>query len=120
LPAGLVPCTVFWLVADGKVVGTASLRHVLNDALRKEGGHLGYCIHPSRRGQGLMKGFAPLLLDAARSRGIDRMLVTCADTNAASARVIEAMGGVLHGTFVSDTLHPGELCRRYWIDVGQG
>jgi predicted acetyltransferase len=64
-----------------------------------------------------MRAFAPLLLDAARERGIERLLVTCADTNTASARVIESMGGLLEARFVSKRLHPGELCRRYWVDL---
>jgi predicted acetyltransferase len=53
------------------------------------------------------------MLDEARGLGLDRVLVTCADGNVASARTIERQGGVLED--VRDT----ELgrARRYWITL---
>ena len=36
---------------DGCLVGMISIRLALNDFLRKEGGHIGYCIRPSERGK---------------------------------------------------------------------
>lgn len=48
----------------------------------------------------------------ARSMGVDRVLVTCDDTNVGSATVIERCGGSLH-SFV--TGRDGNLMRRYWI-----
>jgi len=53
------------------------------------------------------------VLPKARALGLDRVLVTCDDTNLASARTIEKAGGVLED--VRDT----ELgrTRRYWITL---
>jgi predicted acetyltransferase len=53
------------------------------------------------------------VLIEARTRGLDRVLMTCADGNVPSARVIERHGGVLED--VRDT----ELgrTRRYWIEL---
>jgi len=53
------------------------------------------------------------VLAAAGTHGLDRVLITCADDNVASARVIEHHGGVLED--VRDT----ELgrTRRYWVSL---
>ena len=47
---GFVPQTTFWLVDSATCLGRLSLRHHLNDALRRSAGHIGYEIRPSRRG----------------------------------------------------------------------
>jgi predicted acetyltransferase len=51
------------------------------------------------------------VLPHARALGLDKVLVTCNDSNLASARVIEKAGGVLED--VRDTEHG--CTRRYWI-----
>ncbi len=52
LPAAQVPAT--FLVADigGEIVGRSSIRHVLNDFLEREGGHIGYGVLPGHRRRG--------------------------------------------------------------------
>lgn len=114
LPAGFVPSTEYWLLVNGKLVGTASLRHELNEFLTNEGGHIGYCIRPSERGKGYMTAFAKLLLAEARTRGIDDVLMTCLASNVASQRIITKLGGVLEDQRPSRRT-PGELLQRYWI-----
>lgn len=114
VPSGLVPSTLRWVVDDddpGTVLGTISLRHELNDYLRREGGHIGYAVRPTARGRGVATAALGLLLEVCRTRGIDPVLVTCLDSNLASARTIEHQGGVLEGT-VSDL-------RRYWISLAR-
>jgi len=49
----------------------------------------------------------------ASGTGLDQLLVTCHDDNPASARVIEANGGVLED--VVDDIFGGGPLRRYWI-----
>ncbi len=58
LPKGHVPCSVYWLVRNGRIVATARLRSRLNEELTHEGGHIGYEVRPSER----RKGYATLLL----------------------------------------------------------
>src|SRR5262245_33589998 len=43
-----------FLVADvgGVIVGRSSLRHELNDDLRRNGGHVGYGVRPAHRRRG--------------------------------------------------------------------
>lgn len=111
-PAGRVPATYWWVVEDGEVLGAISLRHELNDFLARAGGHIGYGIRPSARRRGLAGWALAQVLVTAREMGLERVLVTCADTNVPSARTIEGAGGVLQDLAVTE-LGP---TRRYWID----
>jgi predicted acetyltransferase len=108
-PAGLVPDTKVWITREQTYLGAVSLRHRLNDFLLDEGGHIGYSVRPSAQGRGIATWALAATLDRARSMGIERALLTCEETNPASARVIEKCGGVLED--VRGTM------RRYWIDL---
>lgn len=111
LPAGRVHCDYFWIAepADA-VIGFLAVRHSLdNDFLRREGGHIGYSVRPSRRREGHASRALGLALDHARTLCLARVLVTCDETNEASARTIERQGGVFE-SHVNDK-------RRYWIDL---
>ena len=113
MPDGRVPCSYWWMVEDGRVLGAIALRHQLDDLLADAGGHIGYGVRPGARRRGLATWALGQVLPRAAHRGLDRVLVTCAVDNTASARTIEHHGGVLDD--VRDTAL-GRL-RRYWIDL---
>lgn len=115
-----VPFSVFWLVEGASFIGQLNLRHRLNDWLLQEGGHVGYGIRPSRRGQGFGKLILRLGLAECRCLGLARVLVTCADDNLASARIIEANGGELENVIPDPADHGGTPVRRYWIELASG
>lgn len=114
LDAGRVRAEFLVAEADGVPVGRVSIRCALNDFLLNEGGHIGYGVAAEFR----RRGFATQILRQSVTRlaaaGVSRILVTCADANAASARVIERCGGQLEDL---RTAHNGTLTRRYWIDA---
>lgn len=105
----MVPQTLYWLYVDGVPVGIGKLRHRLTERLREEGGHCGYAIRPSRRGQGYGKLLLKLMLDKARELQIDRLLLTVANHNTPSIHVALANGGVIEK--VNDQRH------YIWIDL---
>lgn len=107
LPEGYVPQTIYWLYIDGHPVAYGKLRHELNDKLLVYGGHIGYMVRPGERGKGYGKLFLSELLKAARTKGIDNVLVTCDADNARSRSVVERNNGVL------EEINNG-ICR-YWI-----
>ncbi|WP_300678990.1 GNAT family N-acetyltransferase [Nocardioides sp.] len=103
----------FWITDDADLlVGFVQVRHALNDRLRVRGGHIGYSVRRSRQGEGHATRALGLALVHARGLGLDRVLITCDDTNAGSIRVIEANGGVLAD--VTDGV------RRSWVPTPPG
>jgi predicted acetyltransferase len=115
LPPMRAPQRHYWLVRGGRILGTARLRHPLNDELRQEGGNIGYDVRPSERGKGYATRLLRLLLDQARSEGLRSVLLTCNKENLASRRVIEKNRGVLVGEGVSD--ETGKEILRYRIEL---
>lgn len=113
----VIPATHLWAIADDEFVGRLSIRHVLNDALRIEGGHVGYDTVPSFRGRGVATEMLRHALPIARTLGLTSVLITCDDTNSRSIRVIERNGGVLIDT---KELAPNRPLKRYYaIDLTQ-
>lgn len=110
-PGGRVQSTTLWLVDGDEYLGRISIRHVLTDALRVFGGHIGYDIRPSRRGQGLGTQMLRLALPHANALGIDPALLTCDVENPASWRMMERCGATREGTFE----YEGTLRYRYWL-----
>lgn len=112
IPEGRVPAAYRWIVEDGRVVGTITLRLALDDLLLETGGHIGYAVEPGSRRRGLAGAALGRVLRMAAARGLDPVLVTCEDDNVASTRTIERAGGVLEDV-------RGGL-RRYWVATGVG
>ena len=114
---GFVPKTHYWALMEGQFVGRITIHHELSDALRVEGGHIGYDTVPSFRGRGVATEMLRQVLPLARALGLTEVLLTCDDSNAASIRVIEKNGGLLHETkAVREGLPPK---RYYRISCGR-
>jgi predicted acetyltransferase len=108
LPDGIVHSThLWWVNGPNDYLGRLSIRHRLTPWLRDFGGHIGYVVRPSARGQGHATAMLRAALPWAHRLGIEHALVTCDDTNLASRKVIEACGGVF------DDQREQKL--RYWV-----
>lgn len=114
---GIVPCTYRWITEGPRYVGAIAFRHYLTPALLNSGGHIGYGVRPSYRGRGAASwALHEVCARVAAQGGPDRVLLTCDDTNAASARIIERCGGLLEDVRMGGN---GRNFRRYWIDVAR-
>lgn len=113
-PPGFVPAHCFCLTdGRGAMLGAIQIRHRLNDALFRTGGHIGYGVRPSERRKGYAETMLTLALPLAKRLGIERVLVTCAKENTASARTILHCGGVPENEIPEE----GRVTQRYWIDL---
>lgn len=112
VPEGRVPATFLAVQVGGDLVGRVSIRHQLNDHLAAVGGHIGYAVRPGHRGRGYATAVLRQALVVARAEGVEQVLVTCEESNAASAAVITRCGGVLEDVYVDAD---GRRTRRYWI-----
>jgi predicted acetyltransferase len=109
LPEGYVPQTTYWLFIDGKPVAYGKLRHRLNEKLMNYGGHIGYIVRPTERGKGYGQLFLKEMMKAAKEKEIDRLLITCDESNTLSRKVVERNNGEL-------VTVNNEVCR-YWIKL---
>lgn len=110
---GWVPSTFELAIVENQIAGRLSVRHALNDFLLNQGGHIGYGVLPTFRGRGVGKRLLQRGLEVAAALGIQQVLVTCDDDNAASRRIIEGAGGVYESSYVSADLEVP--IRRYWF-----
>ena len=100
-----VPALTYFYIReeDDKILGMINMRLALNEFLKREGGHIGYCIRPTER----RKHYATdMLNDALRiydTLGIKDIILTCDKSNIASAGVIKNCNGELVAEFYSDT-----------------
>lgn len=121
-PAGFVAQSTLWVCQGDEYLGAVSLRHELaNDYLAVVGGHIGYGIRPGARRRGLAKLALAGALDEARGLGLERVLVTCNDSNVGSYKTIESQGGVLERVIpraeIAETFGAQDAVRRYWIEL---
>lgn len=90
----IVPMDSYFIEAGGRILGELYIRRRLSERLENIGGHVGYKVRPSCRNRGVATAALRLALRKLAALGIEKALVTCRDTNLASARVIEKCGGV--------------------------
>lgn len=114
LPPDVSASSFLFAFDRGHIVGRASIRHALTPPHGEVAGHIGYAVLPEFRN----RGYATQILGAAvrfarEELGLDRVLVTCDDDNAASIRVIEKNHGVFEDTYEDATSSRPK--RRYWI-----
>lgn len=113
LPAGYVPSSTYWLVDNSEIIGVSNLRHCLNDQLRITGGHIGLGIRPSCRGKKRSIQLLQMTLAKAAAMDIKEVHIHCYRENLASAKMIEACGGVLD----SEVLADGHTVLRYVVEL---
>ncbi len=94
LPDGIVASTYLLATVDGQVVGRTSIRHTLTEGLRRRGGHIGYAVLPQYRRRGYGGAILRRSIVVARSIGIDRILLTCDDSNLGSRRIFSELSGL--------------------------
>jgi predicted acetyltransferase len=102
---GIVPAYHFQMRRGDppQEIGYIHLRTSLTPRLREFGGHIGYGVNEPFRGHRYAARACRLLFPLARRHGIDPILVTCDEGNAASRRTCERIGGELQRIAPAET-----------------
>lgn len=113
-----VPAETFFLVreSDNKIVGMINIRLVLNERLKKFGGHIGYSIRPTERKKGYNKINLYLGLLFCHEHGIKEVLMDCDKDNPGSAKTMISLGGNLVREYYDDE-NAHCIVQDYVIDV---
>jgi len=115
LPSDRVPQTQYLLFDGRRLVGGSRLRRRLIPVLLLDGGNIGFEVRRSARRRGYGTEILHRTLEEARVIGLRRALLTAAESNAGSLRVIGAAGGIPDGESISP--RTGDRMRRFWIDL---
>ncbi len=115
IPEGFVPNTFLVGIVDSQVVGRVSIRHCLNEALEKVGGHIGYGVVSGYRRKGYATEMLRQALPICSSLGLEEVLITCDCDNSTSMKIIERCGGVFESE-INDSQFKVQK-RRYWITL---
>lgn len=117
---GYVPSTVYLAIRieDNKLVGIIDFRHKLSDFLFNYGGNIGYSVLPEERRKGYAKEMLSLMLEICKKKGLKRVLITCDKNNIASAKTINANGGILENEIADkNIISKSGILQRYWINL---
>lgn len=115
LPSNRVPTTMLYGFVDGEIVGRFNIRHELNSILSQRGGNIGYAVSPAKRNQGFATEMFRQGIEYCKKLKLDKLLVTCADQNVHSWKIIEKFGGSMENRIFD--AEKNEYVRRYWIDL---
>ena len=105
----MVSSNTYWLYVDNVPVGMGKFRHCLTDKLREEGGHCGYAVRTSQRNKGYGNFIMRRLIEKARERNIDKLLLTIQISNIPSLKVALSCSGKIERS--------SEQRHYIWIDV---
>lgn len=113
-----VPAKTYFLIRsnDNKIIGMSNIRLVLNEKLKKYGGHIGYCIRPTERGKGYNKINLYLALKVCQENGIEKVQMDADKDNPASWRTMEALDGIMIREFY-DNENAKSILKAYEIQV---
>lgn len=114
---GRVPAATYFLlrISDNKIIGIINIRYELNEYLENFGGHIGYSIRATERRKGYGRKQLLLALEKCLEIHINKVLITCRESNKASAKVIESCGGIYEDTRFNEK--ENDNFKRYWINL---
>ncbi|CAD2072043.1 GNAT family N-acetyltransferase [Phocicoccus pinnipedialis] len=107
-----IPAMTLFLFHDDEILGSVNIRFKLNTHLEKIGGHIGYGVNPSYRGNGYGNFMVREALKYLNSHNVFEVLLTCDEDNYASKKIILNAGGVES----KDYGHDGKVTKRFFIN----
>jgi predicted acetyltransferase len=112
-----VNSTLFFCMDDDTILWAIQIRHHIDNLYLSLdwgcGGHIGYWLRPSARGQWLSKEMLRLGLIEANKLGIEKVLISAHEDNIASWKTIESCGG----EYIKTIRDGGKNLKVYWINT---
>lgn len=106
----------FWAVDGGKFIGEFQLRTEFPPKVMTDIGSIGYAVRVSEQGKGCGTEILKQGLTIAKEYGMEKVLFTINDENAASAHICEKLGGRLTDKIEAHNDAEGRhILRRYWL-----
>lgn len=105
IPKPRVPALTYFYVRedDDRIIGMINIRLALNEFLKNERGHIGYCIRPTERNKHYATDMLNEALKVCDTIGIKEVIMSCDKSNIASSKVIKNCKGILETEFYSET-----------------
>ncbi len=106
----------YWAIDEGKFIGEFQLRTQFTEKVLTDIGSIGYAVRVSEQGKGYGTEILRQGLRLAKEHGMESVLFTINEENAASIHVCEKLGGKLQDTIEAYNEAEGHHnLRRYWI-----
>lgn len=107
----------FYVAVDDSegIIGGIVFRHELKGNLINHGGNIGYLIRPTERRKKYGTMMLQLAIEKCKEKGLKRILISCRDTNIASAKVIQKNGGIYENDYYDETTDI--RYKRFWINI---
>ena len=116
LVEGQSPSFHYWAVDGGKFIGEFQLRTEFTEKVMTDIGSIGYAVRVSEWGKGYGTEILRRGLELAKEHGMEKVLFTINEKNAASIHVCEKLGGKLQDVIEAYNEAEGQhQLRRYWI-----
>ena len=117
IPDERVPANTYFLIRESnqRIIGMINIRHILNDFLLEQGGHIGYAIRPTERKKGYGTLMLKLGLERCKELSINKVLLTCDKINIPSAKVIQKNNAILENEVFSEVF--SQVIQRYWVKL---
>ncbi|MES2785947.1 MAG: GNAT family N-acetyltransferase [Pseudomonadota bacterium] len=104
---------------DGEFCGSINFRwqHGTSDLPPHVLGHIGYAVVPWKQRRGYATRALAIVLEEARSEGLDHVVLTCDESNTASRRLIEVNRGRLVERFTKPPEFGSRPSLKYRIEL---
>ena len=110
------PSTLYLVFNEfSQLIGISNFKTDLPEELLQHIGHIGYAIRPHQRNKGYATELLRECLPLAKSMGLNIVLITCNESNIASAKVIEKNNGVFENNLYVE--NEQITVKRYWISL---
>lgn len=115
---GRVPASTFIAISKDKneLIGIINIRHMLNDALLKTGGHIAFSIKKDKRAESHENDMMKFAINYCKKIGMNKVLITCTKENELTRNAILKNGGELENEVMGVRVDgkPATF-QRYWV-----